>query len=373
MVDFLVIDADGHVATTQEMWDQYMEKEYWDQRPQLVRTNSGRTKFMIQDTLYPGTAGFAPGLPGQREFGSLRSGGDDPKVRLEDMDSNGIDVCVCIPGGPGMNMVKDPGLAAAMSRARNTWLQDFCSEDPSRLRGVSFLPDQDMDTAITELKRIINEPWVAAIRLPGNVRGMGLDDPYFRPMFQMAVEHDLPVLIHAGAGGSDIQPLPAQERLKNFFETILVSHPFEQMLAMMKLIGGGVLEDFPTLRVAHFESGAGWVPYWVERMDEYFEHIGYLVPKMKRPASEYMNQGRLYFGIEAEDHSSVPMWRDWGWEDAVMFAWDYPHFDAILSGVVDVVMAHDDMTLPQKRKLLGENARRFYKFANLPAKKVASR
>ena len=373
MVDFLVIDADSHTSTTQEIWDTYMEKEYWDQRPRLIYTNTGRTKFMIQDTLYPHTDSHAPGLPGQREMGATRAGGDDVKMRLADMDANGVDVTVMLPAGPPLDIVRDPGLAGAIARARNNWLRDFCSEDPSRLRGIPKLPVQHQEVALAEIKRLIKEPWVAGILLPCSLQNMSLDNPYFRPFFQLAVEHDKPMFIHANVGASWAQPLPGQERLENFFESMVVTHPIEQMFAMMKLVDGGVLEEFRELRVGQFEAGAGWVPYWVGRIDEYFEHVGSYAPKMKRPASEYIKEGRFFFGVEAGDFTSTPMWRDWGWEDWVLFAWDYPHFDAILDGVVDKVMAREDMSLEQKRKFLNENAQRFYKFTNLPVKKkVAS-
>src|ERR1700674_4424224 len=45
------------------------------------------------------------------------------------------------------------------------------------------------------------------------------------------------------------------------------ANPFEMMRAIGALIGGGVLEKFPRLRVAFLEAGAGWLPYWMGGLD----------------------------------------------------------------------------------------------------------
>ena len=51
-----------------------------------------------------------------------------------------------------------PGdLAAAMSRAYNNWLFDYCSLDPKRLKGVCLLPFQDVDLAVQEVRRAVTE------------------------------------------------------------------------------------------------------------------------------------------------------------------------------------------------------------------------
>ena len=366
MKDLLVIDADSHVSATQEMWDQYMEKKYWDLRPQTIVTNSGGTKTMMQDEVYPRSDSFAPGLPSQREYDTHREGGEDPKLRLKDMEDNGVDVSVCIPGLPQIDLINDIELASAMCRARNNHLHDYCSEDPARLRGVPPLPFQDIDACLAEMDRLGDKGWVAGIRLPANIRGKDFDDPYFEPIFERLERYNWPLIIHAGAGVSHIQHIAAAERLLNFFESILVTHPFEQMLAMMKLATGGVLERHPKLRVGHFESGSGWLHFWVERLDEYFNKVGKHAPKMVRPVSEYIEEGRIFFGMEEDDESGRAMWRELGWDHAILFAWDYPHFDATFDGVVDNVLARDDMTDDQKRKYLGGNAQNFYQFEDLP-------
>ena len=46
----------------------------------------------------------------------------------------------------------DPELSAAICRAYNTWLAEYCDYDRKRLYGVMLLPLQDPARAVEELK-----------------------------------------------------------------------------------------------------------------------------------------------------------------------------------------------------------------------------
>ena len=49
------------------------------------------------------------------------------------------------------------------------------------------------------------------------------------------------------------------------------THPVEQMLTCMDVIMGGVMERFPKLRMGFMEGQCGWLPFWLDRMDEHYE------------------------------------------------------------------------------------------------------
>src|SRR5438874_1711648 len=82
-------------------------------------------------------------------------------------------------------------------------------------------------------------------------------------------------------------PTAGLDRYDNFFMTHMISHPFEQMLAALSIIAGGVLERFPRLKVAFLESGCGWLPFWLHRMDEHYEKRAHEVPWLTMKPSEY--------------------------------------------------------------------------------------
>ena len=46
--------------------------------------------------------------------------------------------------------VEDPDISAAICRAYNRWLADYCKPYPDRLFGVAMIPLQSVDRAIEE-------------------------------------------------------------------------------------------------------------------------------------------------------------------------------------------------------------------------------
>ena len=64
-----------------------------------------------------------------------------------------------------------------------------------------------------------------------------------------------------------------------------------------KRVTGGLLERFPRLKFAFMEAGCGWVPYWMERLDEHFEFLQPTVPWLTKPPSEYMKSGQMYYAF----------------------------------------------------------------------------
>jgi predicted TIM-barrel fold metal-dependent hydrolase len=82
-----------------------------------------------------------------------KPGGFDPHKRIPDMDADGIDAVFLYPSlGLFSGAIRDPELAAAVCRAYNRWLADYCKPYPDRLFGVAMLPMQSIDLAIAEMR-----------------------------------------------------------------------------------------------------------------------------------------------------------------------------------------------------------------------------
>ena len=132
------------------------------------------------------------------------------------------------------------------------------------------------------------------------------------------------------------------------------------MVAFTALAFGGVLDRFPGLRVAFLEAGLGWVPYFIERAKEHKDKRGDMVPDMKSDPEEYIARGQCYFSFECEDPFLEHYVGHHG-ADSVIFASDYPHWDADFPGTVDEAREHatplgEDVV----DKALGANALRLY-------------
>jgi hypothetical protein len=174
------------------------------------------------------------------------------------MDRDRIERGMLFPSaGLYLASVQEDAYAAALCRAYNNWLYDYCGDDRKRLMGVAAIPVQDVKLAIAEAKRAVNELGFKGIFVrPNPVKGRNIDDPYYDPLYKTVVELGVPLLIHEGSGAC-LRPTP----IAPASGSPTISHPLEQMLASLGLICrcAGRNPDYS----ASFESGAGWLPYWL--------------------------------------------------------------------------------------------------------------
>ena len=283
----------------------------------------------------------------------------DLDTRLADMDRDGIDVQVLYGSlGLSISTIQDVDFAIAMSRACNDYYASFCSASPDRLKCTATLAVQDISAAVEEVERAITELGHAGVMLPPNHRGIDLASGYFDPIFAKAQQLDVPVSIHWGNGAH--LHSAGGERFDTHFMLHAVGHPVEQMIAMANIICGGVVEDFPDLRVGFLEAGCGWAAYWVERLDEHFERRSREMPKMTKEATDYFADGNLFLSAEP-DEKLIPVVAAQLGNQSVMYSSDYPHTDSKFPYSVKTVKERDDLSDDLMSSLLAGNAARYYK------------
>src|SRR3954449_9135114 len=159
-----VVDADGHILEPLDLWDRYMDPAFRDRAPRIVKDNeTGKERLIIEEHKSDarlsigrvGAVGARQGIlePDAVAYKDGKRGGFDPHARIPDMDSDGIDAAFLYPSlGLFAGAVEEPGLAAAMCRAYNRWLADYCKPYPDRLFGVAMLPMQSVELAIEEMR-----------------------------------------------------------------------------------------------------------------------------------------------------------------------------------------------------------------------------
>jgi len=183
-----------------------------------------------------------------------------------------------------------------------------------------------------------------------------LDHPDLEPFFAEAERLNVPICVHVGAGDGTAAGI---ERFDHPFYTHAMTHPFEQMIAVLCIVVGGILEKFPRLKVAFMEAGAGWVPYWMERLDEHYEYLQPTVPWLKKSPSEYMRGGQLYYSFEP-DEGTIGFVANFVGADQLIFASDYNHSDSRFPHTVRSVTGREDIAPAVMAKIMGENAARLY-------------
>ena len=356
-----IIDADGHVLERDIPWADLLEEPYRSRAPRAVQDNRGFNFVMIDGRLTPKPVGKGCSFVGapRNRHPQPTTGMVNPVQRLKDMDIEGIDTAVLFGTSPFLSLpfVEDKDLASAVARVYNNWLAGYCKADPRRLKGVALTAIQDPTEAVKELRRAVEElKFVAVAAPPTSASKKNLDDPDLHPFFAEAERLNVPVCIHVGAGDG----VPAgTERFDHPFFTHAMAHPFEQMIAALCVVVGGLLERFPRLKFAFMEAGCGWVPYWMERLDEHFEFLQPTVPWLTKPPSEYMKTGQMFYAFEMEE-KMLPYVAEFVGADRLVFATDYNHSDSKFPHTVAEVMERQDLSNELKIKIMGENAARLY-------------
>src|SRR5262245_7756815 len=154
----MIIDADGHTHIPQEVFDNYMEKEFYRQRPRYVQYDDGRGFYLIEGRIIAKPFGWGPGTPGSiaaatRTLRVKDHDLSDIAGRLADLDLEEIDVQVIYPNVlMAINSLEHPGVAGAIARAYNKWISERCAAAGGRLRFAAVVALQDPKAAAEELK-----------------------------------------------------------------------------------------------------------------------------------------------------------------------------------------------------------------------------
>jgi len=378
-----VIDADSHIR---EYWDldrsykEYIDPEYRQQYEAFSQAVKARQKT-------PGDVGLSflwPRLPGhpmgvydhfsvrgneRRDNPNPAVDGNlattnrgiqidascnwDPTIRLRDMDTAGVDISVMFPSqSDGLCMLHDVGFESALHWAYQRFMTDYCAEAGGRLRWVADSNLRDIPETIAMLKYWTerDENFVGMFITRALPDGSLLDHPRVWPLFDASQDLDMPIWVH---GGANRPPLTPWESAPN-----ALYHGIGGMYALAGLIGGGVFDLFPKLRIGLFESFGGWLPWLVEKLDDGYQPGSAQTPYLKRSASEIVANGQLFCSIEADERLLEHAVEDLG-ENVWLLSTDYPHSGTSWPEAVPVLMERKGLSESAKIKILGENAQRF--------------
>lgn len=371
---FKVLDSDMHIMEPPDLWERYIDAEFKHLAPR------GTTKSATDlDLLHPdgrmwgraperkefrGGATTARAQFNQERYKDHAARGWTSQCQIEAMDAEGIDVATIYPsralhamGEPDL----EPKLAAAVARAYNNWLYDFCARDPHRLIGVAMISVFDIDDAVAESRRAMKELGFRGVFLrPNEVGGRNWHDRYYEPLWSVLEELDVPLGFHE-AIFSGLPQVGSQFGL-NFMLRHAYCHSVEQMLSVGSFCAGGILERHPRLRVAFLEGNCSWLPWLMYRLDEHWEQDGERdAPELTMAPSEYFK--RQCFASTEADEDPVKYAIDFMGNDRIVFSTDYPHGDSKYPESVNRFL-RIDITDDDKRKILWDNCAHIYGLAS---------
>jgi predicted TIM-barrel fold metal-dependent hydrolase len=220
------------------------------------------------------------------------------------------------------------------ARAHNRHMADFCSID-DRLMGVAAIPLENPELALQEVQWSIDNGleamWVPH-RLAGERSPTHID---FNPIWALLQEAQVPVVFHVGGNPLQLKPgwsntgrgvtkdwMGGGENVRARDAAVL-HQGIETFISMMIL--DGVLEDFPNLKFASVELGAGWVPEMLVRLDDVHKAYSRVDERLKSFKRKPSEQVREQFGFTPFVFEDVSRLIDQSNDDLYLFSSDYPH------------------------------------------------
>lgn len=380
---YKVMDLDSHVR---EFWDldrtykEYMDPEYrakYTQFSEAVKANQKRPGDIGVDILWPRLPSHPMGVydhfvPPAGDGGVDRTRGGtgtialtrrgieidnacnwDAAIRLKDMDTAGIDVSVMFASQSDSYCALDEiGFESALHRAYHRYMSDYCAESEGRLLWVANATMRDIPETAAQLQYWTehDENFAGMFIARACPDGSMLDHPRLHPLFAASQELNMPIWLHGGANRPPATPWVNAPTA--IYECIGGQY------AMAGLIGGGVFDLFPKLRLGFFENYCDWLPWFVEHLDDGFKPGSAQTPLLKRKPSEIVASGQLFCSVHPTETLIEHAVEDLG-EDIWLFTTDYPHQGTPWPDGVSMITERTGLSEKAKVKMLGENAKKF--------------
>jgi predicted TIM-barrel fold metal-dependent hydrolase len=370
---FKVFDSDMHIMEPPDLWERYIAPEFRSIAPRGVTSDNVRDlRIAFPDDESDSRTTRRLQRPGRNYQRNQALYQDDSargwsgEVQLEAMAREGLDAAVMFPsrglnvlvGTNGGARVSDPRFAAAIARAYNDWLYDLCQADPKRMFGAGMLSVYDINDAVEETQRVVEDLGFKAVFLRSNlITGKPWQDPYYEPLWETLERLQIPLGFHQATASS----IPQLNR--PWFGSLAGVHraygqPVGQMFAVGSFTGGGILERHPTLKVAFLEANCSWLPWLLWRLDEAYELEGDLdMGELTMPPSAYFKR-QCVASVEP-DETPARYTIDFLGNDNLVYSTDYPHGDSryphATESFLELPFSDED-----KRKILWDNCARFY-------------
>ena len=368
----LTIDADGHILESPGYCEEYLEEKYRSRAIRVRRDEQGLeyleydgkpAQMVLHGILHAlGAMGCKPEqlAPSAEKtyVSSAPFGSMSMKERVQLLDQERIDKAILYPtiGLLWEAEVEDPELSMAYCRAYNRWIADFCRDSGGRLIPIAHLSLLDVPAAIAELERAVKDGCRGAFVAPFTHNRKAHGHPDHDPLFAKFQELDVPFAIHP-----TFEPLSLMSHRFAQLETAIWYHQIMAchgpQVAFTTLFSFGVFDKFPKLKTVVLESGAGWIGYWVDRMDALYEVPINRAP-LKNPPSHYIRT-QCWFSADPDERAIAGLSKFIG-EDRFFWASDFPHSDHGREYMKELSGLLGRMSESAGAKLAGRNVAELY-------------
>ena len=356
------VDGDGHVLEPPDLWLEYLDPGFRDRAPRIRADDSGHEYLEIDGAVSKIVRGGMPaGLgamdrvaghvyereprTGLKYVDEAPLGAMDPVERIARLDMENVERVFLYPTLTlfWIAECEDEALTQACLRAYNRWIVDFCQGSAGRLMPVAQISLGDPEAAERELRRAAADGVAGVFVPPFQWTRKPLGDPAHDRVFAAAEECGLTLGIHPSLEPKWTAPGRFGDYTSGRYGFFLnVTSADAVRHAFTSLFQYGVFERFPGLRVAVLESGAGWVGYWLDRMDTvYASPQGFRLREIlpEKPSVYFRRQ--CWISGDPDEKSLAAIIPGVG-GDRFFWASDFPHPD------------HPPDYIPELERLTGE-------------------
>lgn len=376
-MDYRVIDADSHLNEP-DIWQERVPAAFKDRAPKMIDLENGVKAWSfdggkrVQQIQLTATAGLEVTDYDQRghPYHRIRRASYDPHARLEEMELDMLQAQVLYPSVAltgAHTYGNDPELQLACVQTYNDWLLDeFCSVAPDRLVGLALAPMTGVEDLLLEMKRTA-EKGARGIIISTYPNGGPTPTPEDDRFWAEAQDWEYPLHIHFGffggtppsgaSGQAGPTPTRGADYMVGAFTSRLGMHVFKPLA---DIVYGGLFERFPRLKVVAVETGIGWIPYYLDSLDDIFlRHRFHTSTHLKRMPSEYFRE-HIWATFITDPHGIEN--RHAIGIDRIMWSTDYPHSQTDWPHSMRTV-AHEMRYVPEdeKRRIMCDNAAELYR------------
>jgi predicted TIM-barrel fold metal-dependent hydrolase len=325
-----IYSCDDHLdlsAVPPTVWSSRLPSKFAERGPHVI--DEGKGAQWVCEGRVIGRSGMPLNKELVKKLSAIgRAGIDDdgyragtPHLRLQDMDRDGLQASV-VYGPLSLGFpINDAELQDATYAAWNDWAaEEFNAAAPDRLCALAFLPFHSPDAAAKELERCAGLGHRGAIV---DAFRIDLGDPAWDRLWAAAEAAELPISFHINGGISSKLSYQIGKWQSAAFAALL---PMQLDEPLATMVFSGALERHPGLTLVLAESGIGWLPYFLTRMDDEWRELG---PKLDyapaiAPSGLVKRQVILTFEQEPLAEQFIPLVG----AQSCMWASDYPHTDS---------------------------------------------
>ena len=352
--DVFVIDNDVHIEETPELIAHYMDEPY------KTAVAGFQKSYRLRKT-----PGYIPGMKIGDVFRTVQLGGGHERPLLTDgklveaeLKKLYVDIGVLFPDNfLKLPVIPDVPYATALASAYNDFLVDRFLDKSDKLIGTILVAPQDPHAAAEEIDRVANEKQMEAIFLPLGGVDRTYGHPCYKPIWEAAEEHNLPITFHSV--GIDYPEFPFNMHKLPYLTRHTLAHELSLLVNAMHIVNEGIPVLYPKLKFAFLEAGLSWMPLAIYRLDrEYMQHREN-APLLEHRPSTYFRD--FYIGthpIEVPENPEELVWllNMVNGENRAIFATDWPHHDWDDANVIQSLPISQEA----KEKIWGLNAKEFY-------------